>query len=162
GAAPQRAMARHAGAAIMSLVAPSLAGTTIGRYRLIDKLGQGAMATVYRAEDPQLGRQVAIEVMHPFIAERSDMSSRFERDVKAENCMFDKTSDDPRRALTVRVVLCDFGIARVAAAEGMTATGAIMGSPAYMSPEQASGVECDVRSDQFSLGALLYQLATGA
>src|SRR5207302_10679758 len=84
------------------------------------------------------------------------------RDVKPENCMFDQTHVDPRGSSLVRVVLCDFGIARVAAAEGMTATGAIMGSPAYMSPEQASGAECDVRSDQFSLGALLYQVATGA
>jgi serine/threonine-protein kinase len=218
----------------MNGVAPSLAGTTIGRYRLIEKLGQGAMATVYRALDPQLGREVAIKVMHPFMAERSDMSTRFERearavaglrhpnvlglydyaeataehpaylvmelltgpslhrflvehgaplaevaamigvklaqalsaahaqgivhrDVKPENCMF-----DVRGASLVRVMLCDFGIARVAAAEGMTATGAIIGSPAYMSPEQASGRECDVRSDQFSLGALLYQVATGA
>ena len=43
-----------------------------------------------------------------------------------------------------------------------TATGAVLGSPAYMSPEQASGGEIDARSDQFSLGAMLYQLATGA
>src|SRR5439155_7141769 len=75
------------------------------------------------------------------------------RDVKPENVMFDHH----------RVVLCDFGIARVAAAEGVTATGAVLGSPAYMSPEQASGRDdIDARSDQFSLGAMLYQLATGA
>ncbi|MGZ3439147.1 MAG: protein kinase domain-containing protein, partial [Polyangia bacterium] len=74
------------------------------------------------------------------------------RDVKPENVMFDGH----------RVVLCDFGIARVVAADGVTATGAVLGSPAYMSPEQASGGEIDARSDQFSLGALLYQLATGA
>jgi len=74
------------------------------------------------------------------------------RDVKPENVMFDGH----------RVVLCDFGIARVAAADGVTATGAVLGSPAYMSPEQAQGGEVDARSDQFSLGALLYQLATGA
>jgi len=60
------------------------------------------------------------------------------------------------------VVLCDFGIARVATADGMTATGTVLGSPAYMSPEQAQSGEIDGRSDQFSLGALLYQLATGA
>jgi serine/threonine-protein kinase len=209
--------------------AASLAGTTLGRYRLVEKLGAGGMATVYRADDPALGRQVAVKVMHPFIAERSEAGSRFEReakavaglrhpnvmalhdyapaspehpaylvmelltgpslqrflvehgaplaevaamlglriaqalgaahargivhrDVKPENVMFDGH----------RVVLCDFGIARVAAADGVTATGAVLGSPAYMSPEQAQGGEVDARSDQFSLGALLYQLATGA
>ena len=64
------------------------------------------------------------------------------RDVKPENVMFDGH----------RVVLCDFGIARLAAGDGVTATGAVLGSPAYMSPEQASGGEIDARSDQFSLG----------
>ncbi|HEY1586219.1 MAG TPA: serine/threonine-protein kinase, partial [Polyangia bacterium] len=61
----------------------SLAGSTLGRYRLVDKLGQGGMATVYRAEDPTLGRQVAVKVMHPFIAARSEAGSRFEREAKA-------------------------------------------------------------------------------
>jgi eukaryotic-like serine/threonine-protein kinase len=213
----------------MTIVIASLTGTALGRYRLVEKLGSGGMATVYRAEDPTLGRHVAVKVMHPFIAERSEAGSRFEReakavaglrhpnvmalhdyapasaehpaylvmellrgpslqrflaehgaplaevaamlglriaqalgaahahgivhrDVKPENVMFDGH----------RVVLCDFGIARIAAADGVTATGAVLGSPAYMSPEQASGGEIDARSDQFSLGAMLYQLATGA
>jgi serine/threonine-protein kinase len=205
-------------------------GTQLGRYRLEERLGQGGMATVFRARDPQLGRDVAIKVMHPFVAERSEASQRFERearavaglrhpnvlalhdyhpaegdtpaylvmelltgpslrsfldqhgaplaevgaiiavrvaqaleaahqrgivhrDVKPENVMFDGS----------RVVLCDFGIARVVAdgASGFTATGALIGSPAYMSPEQARGDAVDARSDLFSLGSLIYVLATG-
>jgi hypothetical protein len=203
----------------------------LGRYLLLDRLGQGGMATVYRAHDPQLGRDVAVKVMHPFIAERhpAEAARRFERearavaglrhpnvlllhdyhpaegeqaaylvmellggpslrsfldqhgtpfaevgaiiglrvaqaleaahandiihrDVKPENVMFDGT----------RVVLCDFGIARLAV-EGhtMTATGAVIGSPVFMSPEQARGDNTDARSDLFSLGSLLYVLATG-
>src|SRR6185436_5912255 len=55
----------------------------LGRYRLLERLGQGGMATVYRAHDPQLGRDVAIKVMHPFIAERSEAARRFEREARA-------------------------------------------------------------------------------
>jgi serine/threonine-protein kinase len=207
----------------------SWTGATLGRYRLVERLGQGGMATVYRAEDPTLGREVAVKVMHPFVAERSEASQRFERearaiaglrhpnvlalydyqpaagetpaylvmellsgpslrgfleqhgaplcevgamiglavaralgaaharaivhrDVKPENVMLDGA----------RVVLCDFGIARMALEEGVTASGTLLGSPAYMSPEQAAGEEIDARSDLFALGSLLYQLATGA
>jgi serine/threonine-protein kinase len=225
--------------------------TELGRYRLLDKLGQGGMATVYRAQDPQLGREVAIKVMHPFIAEKSEAAKRFERearaiaglhhpnvlqlhdyqpqageqpaylvmelltgpslrsfldqngtpfaeigaiiglrvaqaleaahardivhrDVKPENVMFDlppgialgtASGEAPRLAplgSPVRVVLCDFGIARLTV-EGhtMTATGAVIGSPTFMSPEQARGEPTDARSDIFSLGSLLYVLSTG-
>ena len=57
----------------------------LGRYRLLDRLGQGGMATVYRAHDPQLGRDVAVKVMHAFLAERSptDAARRFEREARA-------------------------------------------------------------------------------
>src|ERR1700761_325692 len=67
----------------MSSSVVSLAGTTLGRYRLVEKLGQGGMATGYRAEAPPLGRQVALKVMHPFIAERSEAGGRFEREARA-------------------------------------------------------------------------------
>src|SRR6185295_15323694 len=61
-------------------------------------------------------------------------------------------------------VLCDFGVARVQDDdEGIqTVTGALLGTPAYMAPEQALGQKVDARSDLYSLGATLYQLATGA
>ena len=74
------------------------------------------------------------------------------RDVKPENVLVDRSG---------RLVVTDFGIARLMSDETMTATGAVMGSPAYMSPEQARGEHLDQRSDLFSLGVLLYYLATG-
>ncbi len=202
----------------------------VGRYRILEQLGQGGMATVYRAEDEELRRTVALKLMHPALAEKKEGSARFSRearavaalrhpnvlavhdyapeegdrpaylvtelirgptlkqflsqsgaplpeaaamigvklaralgaahaagivhrDVKPENVMVDEGG---------RVVLCDFGIARMATMDTtMTATGAVIGSPAYMSPEQAEGGELDARSDLFSLGTVLYQLATG-
>ena len=75
------------------------------------------------------------------------------RDVKPENILFD---EDGTPQLT------DFGIARaMAAGTRMTATGMSIGSPHYMSPEQARGLEVDGRSDLYSLGVVLYEMLTG-
>jgi serine/threonine-protein kinase len=192
------------------------------------------MATVYRAHDPQLGRDVAIKVMHGAFAGRADLEARFRRearavaaikhdgivdvydfapaaagepgyivteivegptlrslidqhggrllpevtalcaariagalgaahargivhrDVKPDNVMFDLAGAGP-----VRVLLTDFGIAHMTEAETMTATGAIVGSPIYMSPEQARGQDILPASDVFSLGVMLYHVTTG-
>src|SRR5690606_37725778 len=63
-----------------------------------------------------------------------------------------------------RLVLADFGVARVMDEDSslVTRTGALLGTPAFMSPEQATGGQLDARSDLYSLGATLYQLATGS
>lgn len=74
------------------------------------------------------------------------------RDLKPENVMIDRTGV---------VKLMDFGIARVLDADNVTMTGALVGSPAYMSPEQALDEEIDARSDLFSLGTVLYRMVTG-
>ena len=74
------------------------------------------------------------------------------RDVKPENVMLHEARD---------VKLTDFGIAQLVDTQGMTTTGQVLGSPGHMAPEQIEGRECDVRSDLFSLGTVLYLLATG-
>ncbi|MGD8540176.1 MAG: protein kinase, partial [Candidatus Aminicenantes bacterium] len=74
------------------------------------------------------------------------------RDLKPHNIMID-------RAGNVRIM--DFGIARSAKSQGLTESGAIIGTPEYMSPEQALGDVVDVRSDIYSLGVVLFELVTG-
>ena len=74
------------------------------------------------------------------------------RDIKPGNILYD------RGASTVKVT--DFGIARLLN-ENRTHTGTVLGSPSYMSPEQAAGKKVDGRSDLYSLGVTLYQLLTG-
>lgn len=74
------------------------------------------------------------------------------RDLKPQNIMLDQNG---------RVYVMDFGIARSAHLPGMTQTGALIGTPEYMSPEQARGEELDERSDIFSLGVIFYEILTG-
>lgn len=75
------------------------------------------------------------------------------RDVKPSNILLEDTVE--------RAVLTDFGLARAIDDASLTQTGILAGTPHYMSPEQASGGEIDARSDLFSLGAVLYFMATG-
>jgi len=211
------------------------AGDTLGRYRLVDELGSGGMAVVFRGTDPALGRDVAIKIMHPHLWGKAEYAARFSREARAVAALrhpniveiYDFGEGDsggegennppgyivselvtgptlkqfidrhgqpmPEVAAMVvlklaaalqcahqqgiihrdlkpenvmiaeqgRVVLTDFGIARIVEGENVTQTGAMVGSPAYMSPEQARGAAIDARSDLFSLGTLLFQLCTG-
>lgn len=75
------------------------------------------------------------------------------RDIKAVNVLFDQSG---------RIVLGDFGLAKnVADRSGLTATGTLMGTPMYLSPEQARGQSLTAASDQFSLGVLAYRMLSG-
>jgi serine/threonine-protein kinase len=206
-------------------------GTPGSRYRLVKKLGKGAMGEVSLMEDTKLDRKVAIKTIRPDV----DMTSKgaiemrqrfvreaktagklthpnivtvydsfegeggiayivmefvegetlanimkraqlsvpqikhvivnaanglqhahehgvFHRDVKPENIMI-----APKTGVTK---LMDFGIARLVESD-MTATGSVLGTPAYMAPEQVTGQKVDARSDVFSLGVVLYELLAG-
>lgn len=74
------------------------------------------------------------------------------RDIKPANIMFNKDGEP---------ILTDFGIAKMVDVAGLTASGAMVGTPAYMAPEQGMGQAGDERSDIYSLGVVLYQLTTG-
>ena len=205
----------------------------VGRYAVRERIGQGAMADVYRAYDPNIQRELAIKVLRGELRQNRDYARRFLREAKAAGALahpnivtiydvgeidgfpyiamelldgqtLDKAmrpgvrfepsqvieiglqlAEALRYAHTQGVVhrdikpsninlssdgrsvkLLDFGIARVAEAmaEGeavKTQVGQVMGTPRYMSPEQALCGEVDGRSDLFSVGVILYELVTG-
>ncbi|HEU0029125.1 MAG TPA: serine/threonine-protein kinase [Kofleriaceae bacterium] len=75
------------------------------------------------------------------------------RDLKPDNVLIEHATE--------RVVITDFGIARSVDDASVTQVGAVIGTPRYMAPEQLAGEEVDARADVFSLGVMLYELATG-
>ncbi len=238
---------------------PVNVGARLGRYEIREELGSGGMATVYRARDTELRRDVALKVLFPHLSKRRDVVARFHREARAAAALdhpnivrvYDTGGGDasvgldgpssgshpaslhgdaggdpvarlidppylvmelvegqsldsvvPEHApflaeivacigmllgsalaeahragivhrdvkpanvmITVRgrVALTDFGVARIEGddASVLTRSGMLLGTPAFMSPEQAMGDVLDERSDIYSLGATLYQLATG-
>jgi len=201
-------------------------GRTVGKYRIVGQLGRGGAGVVYKAVDETLGRDVAVKMLNPDLAD-TEVMTRFRAEatilarlnhpqiatiyelfradadylmvmefVRGET--LDKLSErlgaiEPERAAYVidlilsalehahragvvhrdvkpanvmltdegGIKIMDFGIARVLGAEQKTVDGRLMGTPAYMSPEQVLGEEVDGRADLYSVGVLLYRLVSG-
>src|SRR5437667_8708075 len=99
---------------------------------------------------PEEAARVILQIWHALEAAHGE--GVIHRDLKPQNIMMDANG---------RAYVMDFGIARSAHLPGMTQTGALVGSPEYMSPEQAKGVKLGEQSDIFSLGVILYELVIG-
>jgi eukaryotic-like serine/threonine-protein kinase len=99
---------------------------------------------------PQAAVEIIQQVCNALEAAHSE--GIVHRDLKPPNIMIDAQN---------RVYVMDFGIARSVGSEGLTMTGALIGTPDYMSPEQVRGEDIDCRSDIFSLGIIFYELLTG-
>ena len=205
-------------------------GQMLGPYRIINQVGKGGMATVYKAYQPSVDRYVAIKVLPSQLAESREFATRFQQEAriiaKLEHPhilpVFDYGESDGVAYFVMRymdagtlkekmiegrplplqeidrlftqlanalsyahskgivhrdlkpanvlidshgnVFLTDFGIAKLleSASPRLTQTDAIMGTPAYISPEQAQGQTVDQRSDIYSLGIILYEMVTGS
>jgi serine/threonine-protein kinase len=208
----------------------TLAGTMIGEYHVVSRIGEGGMGTVYGAIHPLIGKRVAIKVMRADVGSSTDGVERFlrearavarighpnivdifafgslpdgrnyyvmewlvgstlfersrtpmtlgevvfvidqiargleaahaaavvHRDLKPENVFLVDVPGEP-----VRVKLLDFGIAKLIDDIDHTTTGLVLGTPLYVSPEQARGLRIDARTDIYSLGVMMFELMAG-
>ena len=105
-------------------------------------------------EKKKFSPEEAVEIMQQVCQalEAAHAVGVIHRDLKPQNIMREDTS---------RILVMDFGLARTMEGDGMTQTGALVGTMEYMSPEQALGKELDQRSDIFTAGLILYEMLTG-
>ncbi len=207
---------------------PFAEGETIGPYRIMEKLGQGGMATVYKAYHAALDRYVALKVLHPAFHEDKSFAARFQREARVVAKLehpsivpvYDFAEHESRPYLVMKYIegetlkarisrgplnakeinqvvdavgsalayahkqgilhrdikpsnvlitndgqmyLADFGLARIAqAGESTLSSDSIMGTPQYISPEQARGdKDLDEGTDIYSFGVMLYEMVVG-
>ena len=201
-------------------------GVTLGPYRVMERIGRGGMAAVYRAYHPGLDRYVAIKVLPDFFADDPSYHERFQQEarsvarLKHPNILevFDFGYEDGNAYLVLELieggtlsdrigapmelreaiqllepiasaldhahahgilhrdikpsnillqkdgtpVLADFGLAKMAGSmRRLTGSGTVMGTPEYMSPEQAADDPVGPSSDRYSLAVVAYELLTG-
>ena len=206
---------------------PDLIGRELGPYRVLEQLGVGGMATVYKAYHAAMDRYVAIKVLPEHLAREAGFRARFEREARTIARLehrhilpvYDVAEDDGVPYLVMRftdggdladliaagglttaraaelvaqvadalayahslgvihrdvkpanvligrdgdALLSDFGIAKIYSdTSQLTGEGMMVGTPAYMAPEQLRGQAVDARTDIYSLGVVLYQALTG-
>src|SRR5215208_8183571 len=150
-----RAVARLAHPGIVEIY--DYSGDGAGESYLVTEFVRGPTLRVFAQEVgfgfPELGMLVGRALADALVHAHS--AGVIHRDLKPENVLV-------RREEPPAVKLADFGIARILASdERMTLTGALVGSPHHMAPEIVEGREADARSDLFSIGTILYWLATG-
>jgi eukaryotic-like serine/threonine-protein kinase len=134
------------------MVMEMLEGTTLDA--VLEKEGTLPVARIVRIASQVLA---ALAVAHD--------KGVIHRDLKPANIMLLDGDDDDGEVVRDRVKVCDFGVARLMDAHGersVTAEGLVIGTPEYMSPEQARGESLDARSDIYAMGVLLFQLMTGS
>jgi len=198
----------------------------VGKYRILHEIGRGTMGRVFKAQDPVLGRFVAVKTLSHSLGATEESRKRFHREAQAaavlshpnivtvhdfgeekgliymamellegkdlRDALADgdlATLDEKLRVMeqvmaglsfahskgvihrdlkpanihiqpTGQVKIVDFGLARLSTSE-MTQDGIVLGTPNYMSPEQALGDKIDARSDVFAAGAVFYEALTG-
>ena len=131
------------GQMISYMVMPYIAGKNL-REMLEETCARGERLGHDRIRDILLEVAAALNYAHN--------RGMVHRDVKPANILFDEHN---------HAVLSDFGIARLAEAAHLTQEGATVGTPTYISPEQASGLPVDARSDLYALGVILYEMLAG-
>src|SRR6266571_1848929 len=144
-------------------------------YEILEELGRGGMAIVFKAREKQLERDVAIKVLPFSLAFDKEFVERFQREARTA-AKLEHPSIIPiyrvgksgrvisfvMKFLHGQAVVTDFGIAKAATGGKLTGTGMSIGTPHYMSPEQARAQQLDGRSDIYSLGVVAYQCLTGS